>query len=332
MDLLRVGPLCLQDWLDEWFSDPVIQGGVSLPALLGTWMGPRSPTGAAALLFSTALAGDEVVGGPAGLVDALKAAAIAAGVNLKTKAQVQRIRVEDGKVAGVSLTDGSYLAATNVLSSIGARKTLLELVDPTRLPFAIERAATPIRLRGIVAKVDLALEDWSWGSRVRIAPSMRYLEKAFDAAKHRRMPEAPGLDIRIPSLEDPGLAPNGQYVASVLVYGAAHDLDGGWTDAARARLGEVVCETMERFLPGSSQKIIAQRTRSPADLEQDYGLEGGHIFHGELGLDQILSFRPHPSLAGYTTPVLGLVLGGAGMHPAGGLTCAQGVLAAQRVR
>jgi len=337
MELLRTGPLSAEDWLDEWFQDRTLQAGLALPGLLGTWMGPRSPTSGAAVLFSAALSGDEIVGGPAGLVRSLSAACAARGVEIRTGAKVDRIRVQDARATGVTLTDGTERDADLVLSTVGPRQTLRQLVDPTELPFAMDEASAPIRTRGIVAKVDLALSgplclpahpDTAF-DRIRVAPDMVTLERAFDDAKHRRMPKAPALDIRVPTIADPSLAPEGHHVASVLVYGAAHDLDGGWTDAARNALGEVTAAVLERHLPGSADRIVARRVQSPADLEARLGLEGGHLFHGELSLDQIMSFRPHPRLAHYTTGIQGLVLGGAGMHPAGGLTCAQGVLAAR---
>jgi len=337
MELVRTGPLCAEDWLDEWFDDRTLQAGLILPCLLGTWMGPRSPTSAAAVLFSTALSGDEVVGGPAALVASLSAACAARRVSVRTKASVQRIRVESGRAKGVTLSDGAELDADVVLSAVGARHTLRQLVDPLVLPFAMDEATAPIRTRGIVAKVDLALSGplvhpahpATPMERIRIAPDLVSLEKAFDDAKHRRLPVAPALDIRMPSLGTPGLAPEGHHVASVLVYGATYELDSGWDAAAKAALEAATLSVLEAHLPGSAARIVAKRVQTPADLEQSLGLEGGHIFHGEVGLDQILSFRPHPRLAHYTTDIDGLVLGGAGMHPAGGLTCAQGVLAAR---
>ncbi len=339
MELLRTGPQCAEDWLDEWFMDRTLQAGLVLPGLLGTWMGPRSPTSAAAVLFSAALAGEEVVGGPAGLTRALTAACASAGVTVQTQAEVEQICVESGAVKAVRLCDGTVLDADVIVSTLGPRRTLRALVDPLQLPFALDEASAPIRTRGIVAKVDLALSGPLLHpahpdtplARIRVAPDLVTLERAFDDAKHRRMPAAPALDIRVPSVEDASLAPEGHHVASVLVFGAAHDLDGGWTTAARDALGEATRAVLERYLPGSTQQIVAERVQTPADLEARYGLEGGHLFHAELGLDQIMSFRPHPRLAQYSTAIGGLVLGGAGMHPAGGLTCAQGVLAARAV-
>ena len=339
MELLRTGPLCAEDWLDEWFTDRTLQAGVVLPGLLGTWMGPRSPTSAVAVLLSSALAGEEVVGGPAGLVAALAAACAAKGVEVRTEAVVQQICVDGGVATGVLLEDGTTIEAELVLSTVGARHTLRAMVDPLQLPFSLDEASAPIRTRGIVGKIDLALSgplihpahpDTPF-SRIRVAPDLVTLERAFDDAKHRRLPRAPALDIRLPSLQDPSLAPDGHHVASILVYGVAHDLDGGWSEDARDALADASMSMLELHLPGSAERVVGKRVRTPVDLEQELSLEGGHLFHGELGLDQIMSFRPHPRLAHYRTAISGLMLGGAGMHPAGGFTCAQGILAARSV-
>jgi phytoene dehydrogenase-like protein len=339
MGLLRTGPLCAEDWLDEWFDDRTLQAGLVLPSLLGTWMGPRSPTSAAALRFSEALSGEEVVGGPAALIVALQAACALKGVDVRTGAPVQRIRVSEGRALGVRLDDGQELSAETVLSTVGPRQTMRALVDPLALPFSMDEATAPIRTRGIVAKVDLALSaalvhpahpDIRF-ERIRVAPDMVSLERAFDDAKHRRLPAAPALDIRQPSLSDASLAPEGQHTASILVFGATHELDGGWDDQARGALLEATLGVLEAHLPGARAAVLGHRTQTPVDLAQSLGLEGGHLFHGELALDQLLSFRPHPRLAHYKTDIGGLFLGGAGMHPAGGFTCAQGVLAARAV-
>ena len=339
MDLLRTGPLCAEDWLDEHFSHRELQAGVTLPGLMGTWMGPRSPTSAATVRFAAALAGQEISGGPAALVASMVAACAARGVQLKTGAEVSQIRLDANQVSGVVLADGTQLQADAVVSTVGPRRTLRDLIDPLVLPFAMDEASAPIRTRGIVAKLDLALSatpshpaapstDWQ---RLRLVSGMEGLERAFDDAKHRRLPRTPALDIRLPSLGAPGLAPEGQHVASVLIFGAPHDLDGGWTAQAKAQLQEATMAVIEHHMPGTGALVVGSRLQTPADLETSFGLEGGHLFHGEVGLDQILSFRPHPRLSDYTTDIGGLFLGGAGMHPAGGFTCAQGVLAARAV-
>jgi phytoene dehydrogenase-like protein len=319
LELARVGPLCAEDWLDEWGIPRAAQAALTLPALQGTWMGPRSPTSALAVLFHQAHSGQEIAGGAEALVDALLRRAQALGVTVRTDAEVCRIRLTDGHAVGVTVADGTELDAGGVLSTVGPRHTLLKLIDPRFLPLAMEQAVQTVRTRGIVAKVDLTLSAplFEGHERVIVAADTAAVERAFDDAKHRRLPTRPALDLR----QSGGDAPT----ASILVFGAAHDLDGGWTEAGRTALEEAVLRTLSACTDVGC--IESVRTRTPADLEAEYRLEGGHLFHGEFSLDQILSFRPHPSLAGYRTPIAGLVLGGAGCHPAGGFTCAQGVLA-----
>lgn len=317
LELARVGPQCAEDWLDEWGIDRSTQAALCLPALLGTWMGPRSPTSALAVMFHHALAGQEIRGGMAALLKALHERAVAVGVTIKTSASVTAIQVTDGHVQGVEYGQGESVHADLVLSTIGPRMTLLNLVPPLLLSHAMEGAVRNVRTRGIVARMDVQLESplFDGQARIVLAADTVSIERAFDDAKHRRVPSSPVLDIRQEGT-----------TASVLVFGAPIDLDGGWTTEAVEQLKQAVIDAL-----GAPEGMQVLQMWSPADLEEEFGLEGGHLFHGEFALDQFLSFRPHPSLAGYTTEIGGLFLGGAGMHPAGGFTLAQGILAARSV-
>jgi phytoene dehydrogenase-like protein len=317
LELARVGPQCAEDWLDEWGIDRATQAALCLPALLGTWMGPRSPTSALAVMFHHALAGQEISGGMPALMKALHDRAVAVGVNVQPSSPVTAIQVSDGQVQGVEYGEGESISADLVLSTIGPRMTLLNLVPPLLLSHAMEGAVRNVRTRGIVARMDVQLASplFDGQQRIIVAADTVSLERAFDDAKHRRVPSAPVLDIR-----------QGEGRASILVFGAPIDLDGGWSAAAAAQLQRSVAEAL-----GHPEGMEVQGLWTPNDLEQEFGLEGGHLFHGEFALDQFLSFRPHPSLAGYATEIGGLFLGGAGMHPAGGFTLAQGILAARSV-
>ncbi len=332
MQLLRVSPTCVDDWLEEFFGDDTaVRAGLGAGALGGTWMGPRSPSSSAVLLLRACAEGEEVVGGPAALVEVLVSAARAAGVELRTEVSVSAIRVEGGEAQGVVLEDGSFLAADAVVSAIGPRRTLLELVHPSDLPDGLEVQVERIRTRGITAKVHLALAAplAISAERFRVGAHPHDWERAFDDAKHRRPLRRPALDVRVPTLSDASLAPSGHHVASILVHGAAIDLEGGWTDEARAALGEAVLDVLAEHDPAIREKLVAAEVLTPADLASRFGLEGGHLLHGELGLDQLHALRPAPELARHTCGIEGLYLGSSGTHPGLGVSGWSGVLAAR---
>jgi phytoene dehydrogenase-like protein len=338
MELLRIAPSCVDDWLEEHFPSPLVRSMLMGPALFGSWMGPRSPTSALCLLVYKALAGREVAGGPAALVRALVSAANAAGVTLRHGAEVTGITVADGAVTGVTLADGAAMSADTVVSAIGPRKTLLDLVDPLWLPPTDTGEAQNIRTRGITAKVHLAISgelraagDGQAAERLWIGAHPLDLERAFDDAKMRVLPRAPVLDVRVPSLSDASLAPAGHHVVSVLVHGAACDLDAGWDDAARDALKAAVMSQLTRYTDLTEERVLACEVLTPAEIAGRYGLEGAHVWHGELGLDQLWTLRPTRRTSQHATPIAGLFLGSGGAHGGGALTCAAGALCAKAV-
>ncbi len=316
IELARVGPLCAEDWLDESGIARSTQAALILPALRGSWMGPRSPSSALAVLFHHALAGARVKGGMSALLNVLQNRAKQLGVQVKTDTEVASIRIEDRTVRGVVLADDSSLDADLVVSTVGPRRTLLDLVPAQHLMPPEHDAIRHYRNRGIVACVqaEVSAPLWNGAAHVVLADDTVTLEKAFDDAKHRRLPDQPAIEV----FQSAGSL-------QALVFGAACDLDGGWTEEAR----ETLQSTVKRVLTdGGEADVITNMTlHTPADLEREYGLVGGHLFHGEFALDQLLCFRPHPSLSRYTTDIAGLRLGGCGVHPAGGFTLVQGVLA-----
>lgn len=316
LELARIAPLCAEDWLDEWNIDRATQSALILPALRGSWMGPRSPTSALAVLVHHALSGAEIEGGMPALVAALQKRSDGAGVTIRTDARVSKIQLTNGHVSGVELDDGSVIDAELVVSTVGPRRTLMELVDPRDLPTAVEQAIRSYRSRGIVAHMSCTLhpEAFRGASHVVVADDTTMLERAFDDAKHRRLPKRPALEIF-----------RSQGRAQILIYGAPYDLEGGWTDIARVQLQNTVLAVLGEHIEAGWVEDIVLRT--PHDLESDAGLEGGHLFHGEFALDQFLSFRPHPSMSNHESGIAGLRLGGCGTHPAGGFTLVQGVLA-----
>jgi phytoene dehydrogenase-like protein len=336
--LLRVPPMCVADWLNEWFESDVLKGGLAHGALVGMWAGPWSPGTATNLLLMECTSRQSVVGGAAGVASALERAARQYGVKVRTEVEVARIRLEAGAVAAVELSSGEEIPVRVVASAVDPRTTLLRLIEPGLLPFAFEQRAVQIRARGTTAKVHLALKrrlefaarPGERVARARTSGHLDDLERAFDAVKYRRSSERPLLDIFIPTVARPETAPDGCDVVSLLVHYAPLDLEGGWTAAARERLGDAAVAELERVAPGVSSSVVAREVLTPADLAERFGLDGGHIHHVEPSLDQLL-MRPTMATMRYTTPVRGLFLCGAGSHPGGGVTCAPGALGAEAI-
>jgi phytoene dehydrogenase-like protein len=292
------------------------------------------------LLLRECAGGETLAGGPPALIAALTAAARAAGAELRTGAEVKRIRLDKGKISGVTLASGETIDAPAVLSSADPKRTMLKLLQPGALPLSIEDEFRRLRSRGTAAKVHLALSGplEIAGSSGRQDEAIRIggghvddLERAFDAIKYRRFSEHPHLEIRVPTVADPSLAPAGHHVVSILASFAPYALDGGWTDEARERFGDAVIAVLEQHAPNVRQKIVAREILTPADLETRFALSGGQLHHGEIALDQLLMMRPTPSAPRYQTVVPGLFLGGSGSHPGGGVRPTAGMLAAEAV-
>jgi phytoene dehydrogenase-like protein len=338
MELLRVPPMSVADWLREWLPSEPLCAVWALPAVSGTWMGPRSPGSAANLLLHLCTMQRPVAGGAESLVQALSAAARAHRVEIRTHSRVQSVLVRNGAVTGVQFEGGEEIAAAVVVATCDPRQLFLDLIAKPHLSDKLESRISRYRMRGTTARVNLALQgDVAWrsghGARahyVRTASHMDDIERAFDAVKYRRFAERPVLDIHIPTRARPELAPEGCHVMCIHAHFAPHRLEGGWSDPQRQNLGEAVITELERHAPGIRDLVVGREVLSPADIEARYGVTGGHIHHGEHALDQLLT-RPIPEAARYATPLRGLFLGGSGSHPGGGITGAPGALAAQTV-
>jgi phytoene dehydrogenase-like protein len=338
-ELLHVLPMCAADWLNEWFETPALKAALAGPAVAGTWTGPWSAGSAMQLLWQSCTEGRHVVGGASTVTAALLAAAKEADVELRTEAEVTRVEVQDGKVTGVTLASGENLPARTVVASCDPSRALLGLIAKRHLPTTLESHIRNWRMRGTTAKLHLALDalpEWvaAPGQRVRrarLVGDLDDLERAFDAVKYGRASSEPYLDVALPSLEDPSLAPEGKAVMSVLVSFAPYHLEGGWNDVRREELADTVLATLERHAPGLKRRVLAREMLSPADIEQRYGATGGHVHHGEHALDQWLHARPELDCSRYETPISGLYLCGSGSHPGGGLSCAPGWLAARAI-
>ncbi|MEQ1567511.1 MAG: NAD(P)/FAD-dependent oxidoreductase [Myxococcota bacterium] len=329
-ELMRRVPGSIEDALSDLLVDRRLRAGVALGGLHGTFMGPRSPQSAGILLLREALAGPSVVGGPAAFVAALASAATTRGVELRPRSAVARIRVRGGAVVGVTLRDGTEIDARIVVSALDPRATLLGLVEGGALPIALEEEARAQRVRTTSAKLFLALSrapkfcGRDGLRRFRVADDPDHLERAFDDAKHGRMPGRPALDVVVPTLDDLSLAPAGHHVASIDVFGVPAAPAGGWTQSAREQLQSAVIALLAAHDPELPAAVVGAELVTAVDVAERYGVTGGHPMHGEHALDQLWFSRPGIGLAGHATPVKGLFLGSGGTHPHGWVGGASG--------
>lgn len=350
--LLRWGPMAVADLVSEHFETELLRATVAADGLLGGMLGPWSAGSGLQLLLHAAnesLAAAhhaEVIGGPAAAADALAAAARRHGVDIRTGSPVARIDVADDRAIGVSLANGDELRARAVASALDPRRTFLTLCDADYLPPEFLWRIRNLRARGTLAKVNLALSSLpevpgltrhALGSPVRIGPDLDYLERAYDHAKYGRMSTAPWIEFTLPSVFDAALAPDGAHVLSAYVQYMPYTLrpsyeetEADWT-RRRDALGALTIDTLAAYAPGIEKLVVAREVITPLDLERDWGLTGGHIFHGELTLDQAFTMRPLLGWARYRTPIRGLYLCGSGTHPGTGLTGGSGANAAREV-
>jgi phytoene dehydrogenase-like protein len=342
-ELLRIGGMCVQDLLDEHFESPLVKGALAFDAVLGTNFGPRSPGTVFTLLYRLAASGgaelSQPLGGLGALSEALANAARAAGAEIRTAAPVRRILVREDRAVGVVLDSGEELAAATVISSADPKTTFLGLLGTEHLDTGFVRRIVHLRARGLAAKVHVALDGvpqftgvapGALAGRLLVAPSPEYLERAFNHAKYCEYSAAPMLEITVPTLADPSLAPHGGHVLSVIAQYAPYDLAGGW-EAGRQRFTELVIDTLARYAPGLPAQVRGAELLAPPDIEREFRISGGHWHHAELALDQFFMLRPVPGASGYRAPVGGLFLCGAGCHPGGGVLGLAGRNAARQV-
>jgi len=347
-ETLRVAPMSVADLVSEAGEDESLRGLLGARGVRYSAMGPQSAGTALNFLWSSAAGGGAagrtvfVRGGPDALTDALLAAARSHGATVRCDAGVSAVRTGRGTVEGVALDGGEEIDAPIVASSADPKQTLLRLLDPAELGPTLGWHAEHIRAPGVVAKVTLVLdglpaiggaEDERLRGRIVVAPSLDELELAFNDSKYGRISEAPFLEATIPTLSDPSLAPEGTHVLAALFQYAPRDLrDAEWDEAARGRVADAAVRTLEACAPGLEERIVARHVLTPADLERDYGLTGGHPMHGEHALDQVFAWRPLLGHARYRLAGIGgLYLCGAGAHPGGGITGGPGRNAARAI-
>ena len=250
--------------------------------------------------------------------------------------------MKDGRAVGVALENGEELRARTVISGLDPRRTFLDLVEPDDLPTELVEAVERFRFRGSSGKVNLALSELPdftalpgngphLKGAIAIAPSVDYLERAYDDAKYGEFSRRPFLDIVIPSMLDPTMAPPGKHVMSIFVQYAPYHRKGGWDDASREAFGDAVVDTLAEYAPNIRSAILHRQVITPADIEAVTGLSEGNIFQGELALSQLFFLRPSPAWADHRTPVRGYYQCGSGTHPGGGIMGASGRLAASAV-
>jgi phytoene dehydrogenase-like protein len=345
-ELLRIGGMNVYDLLEEHFESPALKGAFGFDAVLGTNFGPRSPGTVLTLLYRLAAefaAGPRALSQPKGglgsLCEALAKAATAAGVVVRTSSPVNRILVDADRAVGVELESGEQLLARTVLSSADPKTTFLKLLGPRFLDTGFVRRVHHLRSRGLAAKLHLALDRAprfagldaaGQKGRLLIAPSLQYIERAYNHAKYGEYSSSPAMEITVPTFSDPGLAPAGKHVLSAIVQYAPYELKAGWHNE-RQRFVDVCIDTLEGVAPGLRGSIVGAELLTPVDIEREFRISGGHWHHGELAFDQFFMVRPVPGAAQHRTPVPGLYLCGAGCHPGGGVMGIAGRNAAQQV-
>jgi phytoene dehydrogenase-like protein len=346
--LLRWGPMAVADLVAEWFETELLRATVAARGIYGGFAGPWSAGTSLGLIWQAAFAGNPVGpasfvrGGMGALTQALAAAASAAGAEVRTGSEVSRIANADTDQAQVVLSNGEQIQGRAIVSNADPRTTFLRLVDPIDLNPNFLIKVQNYRAIGTAAKINLALSGLpafsgvngnapALSGRIHIGSDIDYLERAFDAAKYGEFSREPYLDITIPSLSDPSLAPEGQHVMSVFVQFAPFKLKQGDWGTRREDFADTVIDQLTMYAPGLKELILARQVITPLDLQETFGLSGGHIHHGEQSLDQFFTFRPLIGWAQYRTPLRRLYLCGSGTHPGGGVTGIPGANAAREI-
>jgi phytoene dehydrogenase-like protein len=348
---LRIATQSARDFLDGWFESPELKASLATDGVIGARGGPSTP-GTAYVLFHHCMgqaAGKRglwgfVRGGMGGVSEAIAGAGRARGVEIRTGAEVDGIAVRDGRARGVILHGGDEIAADVVVSNADPKRTFLQLVPHDALPEAFRREVGGIRTEGVALKINCALRGLpdfrarpgaspgpQHRATIHIGPSMTYIDRAWADAQRGEPSAEPFLEVTIPTTYDPSLAPPGAHLMNIFVQYAPHRLAQGTWDGLKEGYADRVIATLAAYAPNLPELITHRQVISPADLERDFALTGGDIFHGEMTLDRLFFMRPAPGWAEYRTPLRGLWLCGSGTHPGGGVMGAPGYNAAREI-
>jgi phytoene dehydrogenase-like protein len=350
-EIIRFWTMSIADFLDEYFEHPRWKGLTASSSIIGTALGPYSPGSAYVLLHHYMGEVDGQLGawgfargGMGSVSKAIAAAALEAGAEIRTSAEVERILLRGGKAAGVALANGEEIAAKAVISGLDPKRTYLKLLEKSALDSVdpdIHRFAAKFKIRGSSGKLNIALDglprfsglppEAAWGA-VEVGGDCDYIEHAFDDYKYGSWSKRPFLDIVIPTTADPTMAPPGKHFMSVFVQYAPYKLaEGPWSAESKAAFEKDVLDTIEENAPGFRKLVLHVHTRTPSDIEREVGLTEGNIFQGELTLDQLLFNRPFPGYGQYRGPFEGLYMCGSATHPGGGVMGAPGANAAREI-
>lgn len=349
-DLLALFTRSATDILDQWFESDAVKAILGFDSIVGNYASPDTPGSAYVLLHHVfgevngkPGAWGHAIGGMGAITQAMAKEAERLGVTIETDAPVHRVRVDGGRIAGVELDDGRFLPAQRVAANVGPKLLYLNLLDATDLPADFRRRMQGFRCASGTFRMNVALSELPrftarpepgphLSSGIVMAPSLRYMDQAWQDARATGIARRPVVEMLIPSTLDDTLAPEGRHVASLFCqHFAPEGPPGGWTDTARDQAARAVIDTVSEFAPNFRDSILGQLSLSPADLEARFGLVGGDIFHGALQLDQLYSARPMLGYGDYRGPVKGLYHCGSGAHPGGGVTGAPGHNAAREI-
>jgi phytoene dehydrogenase-like protein len=341
--LVKIFTQSAAEFLDEWFESEQVKVTLATDGVIGANGGPRSP-GTAYILLHHCMGGVAghrglwgfVRGGMGAVSEAIAASARSRGVEIRTNAAVAKVQVRDGRARGVVLANGEEIEASLVASNLDPKLTFLKLLDPGDLDPDFVRSIRNFRIEGTSCKINLALNGLPefrafpgapgphHKATMHICPNIEYVERAWDDAKYGRPSERPLLELTVPTMYDPSLAPPGKHIMGIFLQYAPYTLREGTWDELREPFGDRVIALIDEYAPGFSSKIEHRQVLSPLDLERRFGITGGNIFHGEMSLDQMFVMRPVAGWARYRTPVKGLFLCGSGAHPGGGVMGAPG--------
>jgi phytoene dehydrogenase-like protein len=343
LELTRILTMNVADLAQDFFESDIVKGLLAFDATLGVYLGPRSPNTVFNLLYRLSSFGRHGMGalhlpkGGMGMIaEALTKAAKAAGVEIRTNARVERLLIENEMAAGVVLAGGEEIRAPIVASSADPQRTLLKLVEPGNLDAQFTKRIRHLRMNGCVAKLHLALEGlpdaWAGSAgRIVIAPSIDHVERAFDCAKYGWVADRPALEVVIPTLSDPSLAPAGKHVASILFQYAPYRLRETTPEEARRQVLDRALALLAESAPDLPRRVLSSEVLIPHDIETQFGLSGGQWHQGEVTLDQMFFLRPAGQFQRYRMPIPGLWLCGAGAHPGGNVSGAAGANAAREI-